>query len=265
MRFVMENIGDSLPDKCPVCGEDLTWDRVDLVCKNPNCMQKDYRDLECWIGYLGDIDNLGNSWKMRFLDEFSVETVEDIYLTDFGESKQDDGTHKKLFYEMIKKLKVLNVNPVRALCALNIPRLGSTTANKLASSDYMRNGFIKDIKSDSVDFTKIATIVGYATGKSIEENKDKLHRLTYVYDRFVFEDVKDKSDMKKVAITGALSVKRSEFEKLLNDNGFVLSGIGKDTMCLITDNPNSGSAKNAAADKLGVLKMTELEFRAKYL
>ena len=58
---------------------------------------------------------------------------------------------------------------------------------------------------------------------------------------------------------------RNKFEKILNEHGFVLvSDITKDTQYLITNTPDSNSSKNAKADKLGIPKITEAEFRAKF-
>ena len=60
-------------------------------------------------------------------------------------------------------------------------------------------------------------------------------------------------------------MKRADFEKILIEHGFTVSGINKDTVYLITDNPNSGSSKNKLADKFGIKKITEEDFRARFI
>ena len=105
-------------------------------------------------------------------------------------------------------------------------------------------------------------IVGEATTGTILENLNKFHRLSYIWDN-VDKEVSCSAEI-KVAITGSLSVPRKTFETLLSANGFKLGDVTKDTKYLITDNPNSSSGKNAKADKLGIEKITEAEFRSRF-
>ena len=62
-----------------------------------------------------------------------------------------------------------------------------------------------------------------------------------------------------------MSVKRADFEKELISAGFTPANIGKDTKFLITDDPNSSSSKNKKADKWGIPKITQQEFRNSYM
>ena len=56
------------------------------------------------------------------------------------------------------------------------------------------------------------------------------------------------------------------FETELKNHGYTpSSSITKDTVMLITDNPNSGSSKNKKADELGIRKLTESEFRREFM
>lgn len=267
MSLILRNPGDSLPNNCPICGCTLVWKGADLVCNNFDCTLKNFRDLECFVGFLGQIENLGNTWKIRFLDEFNINTVDDIFSTDFGSALSSDNKHKKLFYEMIDKIKNKPINVIDALCALNIPRLGYSTASIIEQSSYMRSGqFISDIKSHSIDYTKLSEITGLATTNSIRNNESKLDRLLYLSDRFKYtENISNAEQIKKVAVTGAVSVKRSVFEAELKEHGFILSAISKDTICLITEDPNGTSSKNLTATKLGIPKMTEANFRKEYM
>lgn len=67
---------------------------------------------------------------------------------------------------------------------------------------------------------------------------------------------------KNVVVTGKLeSMKRADFEKLINKCGWTLqAAIAGNTDYLVTNFPNSGTSKNLKADKLGIKKITELEF-----
>lgn len=67
---------------------------------------------------------------------------------------------------------------------------------------------------------------------------------------------------KNVVVTGKLdSMKRADFEELINRCGWTLqASVAGNTEYLVTNYPNSGTSKNLKADKLGIKKITELEF-----
>lgn len=66
----------------------------------------------------------------------------------------------------------------------------------------------------------------------------------------------------EVVITGKLSKSRKEIiEEFAVYNIMVENSVKRSTDYLITDNPNSGSSKNAAASAYGVPKISENEFR----
>lgn len=258
----------NLPDECPICGHKLEWQGVDLVCNNQDCGNRDYRDLQCWVNNLGKIDNLGDTLKFKFMDELGYTCIDDLYTKELIISWAR-GTQKTLFVKMMNKLINDPVDAIDALCALNIPRLGRTSAKKLANEFDLLNCLmdyaILGTETDSVELEHdIAKILGPATASKIMENLNKLDKLKYVRSRMVYETIVT-TEMQKVAITGKLSMKRADFEKILNDNGYEVTGVSKDTKFLITDNPNSNSSKNKLADKFGVEKITEEEFTKKYI
>ena len=250
-----------LPDKCPVCQEDLKWDGTDLVCDNPNCRNNENSDFIMWISSIGNIDGIGETLKLKFFDELGISTVRDIYENPAAIDKWHDmnQSQRKLFTKVLDKLLKDPVDPVDALCALNIPRLGRSSAEKIvADSDLCRTIFNGQYKFDD---GRLAATVGNATAESIRENGVRLSRLIYVRDRVSYKEVVNKSELIKVCVTGKLSCKRSDFEKWLVEHGYVNTGIGKDTFVLITDDPNGSSSKNKKANELGIRKMSESEFR----
>ena len=92
-------------------------------------------------------------------------------------------------------------------------------------------------------------------------------RLNLIKDQIIWHiDNVSKDYRGEVCITGKLSVKRSVFEDELRKFGYIaINSVKKNTKYLITDNPNSGSAKNRNADKYNIPKLTEKEFRSKYM
>ena len=97
---------------------------------------------------------------------------------------------------------------------------------------------------------------------------DKIARLGFIQNRIDWSEhtmIKQTKSKCKVAVTGKLSVKRSVFEQELDDAGYILGNITRDTKFLITDDPNSSSSKNKKADEWGITKITESQFRNEYM
>ena len=266
--FIEETITRSeanLPTKCPVCNAELVFDGVHLKCPNPDCSDIHIQDLLVWCNNIAPTDGLGDTLKMKFFDtlreEAGIETsIEGIYENDLTIVPDiDDGVQFSLFCNMLNDLAHKPVSIVSALKALNIPRLGDATAELLShykeDIDQLIYGGVPD---------NLAYKIGNANAESIIAHKDKFKRLKFIYSNIQFQEEFSNNSRIRVAITGSLSVPRKQFEQILNENGFALGDINKDTKYLITDNPNSGSSKNAKADKLGIEKITEEDFRAKF-
>lgn len=255
----------TLPTRCPVCDAELIWEGVHLKCPNPDCSDIQIQDLLVWCNNIAPTDGLGDTLKLKFFEEFKTNynmdiSVEGIYAFNIA-LPQTDSVQLQLFYQMMNNLKLpLNkISIVSALKALNIPRLGDATAELLSHYKEDIDTLIRGEEPYNLAFK-----IGNANAESIIKHKDKFKRLKFIYNNIQFQDEFSNNLRIKVAVTGSLSIPRKQFEKILNDNGFVLGDINKDTKYLITDNPNSGSSKNAKADKLGVEKITEDAFRAKF-
>ena len=248
-----------MPTTCPSCNSALIWDGVHLKCPNPDCKDMQVQDLLVWCNNIAPTDGLGDTLKLKFFEEFEIKSIKDIYNPSTAVISVTRGTQKSLFADMFNSLKTKKVSIVSALKALNIPRLGDATADLLShypeDIEKLINGEVPD---------NLAYKIGDANSKSIIANIKKFARLNYIKNNLLFSDESSNNSRIKVAITGSLSIGRKEFEKLLNEHGFILGDISKDTKYLITNTPESGSSKNAKADKLGIKKITESAFRAEY-
>lgn len=270
--YIEETILPSYPEyplACPSCGEELVWEGVHLKCPNPDCKDMQVQDLLVWCNNIAPVEGLGDTLKIKFFEELHTNHIKDGFhkqfdisiegVYDYNETIVAKGTQEKLFFQMLYGLKHNKVSIISALKALNIPRLGDATADLLShykeDIDSLVNGVMPD---------KLAYKIGNANADSIQKHIHKFERLKYIYSNIEFPDEYTSTPRIKVAITGSLSIPRKQFESLLNANGFALGDVTKDTKYLITEDPNSNSGKNAKADKLGIEKITEEDFRAKF-
>lgn len=264
-RVIKQAETPDIPTICPRCGEDLKMVGADIKCTNPNCLGMARSDLMHWTDIIADVDGLGGKIKDNFFDSCTIDSIEMMYeylpTFCFG----DSATEEKL-KEMANKLLDQRVDAVRALVALNIPRLGWKSAEKIVDAGLFSTvASIPDGTESHEEVSKVLDkVVGPATRKSIEANVSKISRLRFLKGRVVIRKITEEKKESKgfVVITGKLnSGTRKEFESVIVNAGYELGDkISKDTLYLITNTPNSGSSKNKKADELGVKKITELEF-----
>ncbi|MCM1224346.1 MAG: hypothetical protein NC548_58850 [Lachnospiraceae bacterium] len=267
-----------LPKFCPDCHSELQWDGVNLKCVNPNCSNATIQDTMIWTNELAPIDNLGELLKEKFFIEVygEVPAIESLMQNKpVAYQNSYEGTQGYRMKQMFDKLfDIESFELVTAIKALNIPRFGDVNAAKLAKfPDYVHkllnlavDGSCADGISAAILESELSYAVGNANTKSLFSNLDKVARLRFIESRIDWSGSEISVESKgKVAVTGKLSVKRADFEKELISAGYIPADIAKDTKFLITDNPDSSSSKNKKANAWGIVKITEQEFREKYL
>lgn len=260
-----------LPEKCPICGHTLIWDGVDLKCAFKDCSNIEYSDLRQWCETIGETDGMAWTLMEQYLVKFRIMSISDLYCLETKE-KIDSWAYlsnlsitDRKAVEFFGKLYIEEVDVEKALIALNIPRLGDKTAKDLAKETDTIKQMMEDIRGygdiSAVVYDKLLQVVKEATTKSIMDNcKGKLKNILYVASRIKYKEVSSK-EIIKVAVTGSLeTMKRSAFEKYIEEYGYELSSSIKSCKYLITNNPNSGSSKNKDAQKYGVEIITERDF-----
>lgn len=269
-----------LPENCEYCGSKLEWDSVHLICSNPNCSHKNKQQLKAWIMNLAPVKGIGwTTIEKAMTNSFYIDNHTEINIKSLTDRTVKPIPNVKFGYgelggwnEVLYKLQNDKFTVSQFLLALNIPGLGKIGAK--AFEDYPNSTNLLDtiskLEYDFELFHKVSKIfqdksIAYALLYDYHNHFESCYNL--IKDRLLSNNkVTSKIDfIGNVVVTGKLSIKRSEFEQLLNNNGFKLtSTVNRETMYLITDDPNSGTSKNKKADELGVTKITEDDFRAKY-
>ena len=245
-----------LPTKCPICGGELTFKGLDLVCSNPDCGNRTEKDLMYWMSYIGDVEGIGSKMKAQWLEENGIDSLTELYSRSRDSFVFKDSVTGKKLAQMADKLFIEPIDIYLAIFSLNVPRLGWTTVKKI-------NWTPENVKllSEGTVSQDLCNEFTNSVLASVKQEISKFKLLGNILSRLQYPSDEQSVNQKgKVAITGALSMRRKDFEKLLTENGWELASIGKDTKYLITNTPNSGSSKNATADRLGIQKITEEDF-----
>lgn len=270
-----------LPEVCEYCGSKLEWDSVNLICTNPNCSHKHDENLKAWIMNLAPVEGIG--WKtiekvinMPYYSDCNI-TIKTVTNGDLPEIPGVEFGHGEQggWNEILFNLRNSSFTISQFLLALNIPGLGKKGA--LAFEEYPN---CIDILDNIAEHKALASVDDfYAMAKCFQDKYiagllcgEYYNHFKLCYDlvrsRLIYTVTlnKEKPVIGEVVITGKLSMKRNDFEQLLKENGFILkNAVNKNTLYLITDDPDSGTGKNKKADELGVTKITEADFRAKYM
>lgn len=268
IKSVIEPTNPKLIKNCPVCNSVLSWNGVHLQCNNPDCGNAIIQDTLVWINTLAPLDNFGDTLRLKYLsmylEDISIESIMNGSILKFID-KPTELVQDTLFYKFIHLLYENSISLESAIISLNIPRFSTMNSAKLANYPDIVKRLIA-VSNGEQEIDSLLDIYGYigdANSDSLIENIHKFRRLNLIRDRIIWDNVKSKG---KVAITGKLHIKRSDFEKELKQAGYTpVSSVTQDVICLITDNPNSSSSKNKQADIYKIPKITESEFRNKYL
>lgn len=272
---VVKSTEAQLITHCPDCGHELVWNGFHLQCTNNNCSNAIIQDTLIWMNNIAPRDGMGELLEQKMLNmlvdagELKELTIEAIMESKLQLSNQTAQIKQNEFADMWKELHTCSVSPVKAILALNIPRIGGITAMKLAEHMDIVWAIYEEASKEYKTLplaleVSLAKAIGNANAQSVENHMWKFERLYYLRGR-IKESKKASATKGKIAITGKLSVKRADFEKELADAGYSTGDISKDTKFLITDDPNSNSSKNKKADQWGITKVTESEFRSKYI
>ena len=257
--------------KCPSCGGDVVMDEVvqpdgtvknvNLWCVSQTCPAQLERRVLHWVKTL-DILGVGQGIIGELCQLGFVKDVPDLYfLTEeqFMAATGGRSSAKKAQTAIMEKSDI----PLSVfLDGLGIDGLG-TTSSKLVAKEFQTLARVRI--ADVQEFDALPDI-GLTTATKIVEG---LKALSGMIDRLV-----ETLDIQEVVMkqgpltgmsfvqTGTLSIGRKEMENLISENGGENKGsVGKGLTYLIAADPNSGSAKNLKAQKLGVKVIGEAELR----
>lgn len=260
-----------LPKVCPVCGHKLEWKGVDLVCVNKDCDNIKEQDLKVWTDVVSPVDGLAWLTKKKYFEQLKIKSIEDLedYICNKFDKDEEAGVYSsitdKKFSTMINLITYAEVPLEVGLKALNIERLGTESAKKIAEDENAYNFIMLLVNNNDFptdySFEDIEKVVGPATTSTIIENKDKLKRLRYVH---ILPFVKKTivNTVGTFCVTGKLNrMKRNDLIKLAEEKGWKsLSGVNKDCNYLVTNDTTSGSSKNKKAQELGTKIIDEEAF-----
>lgn len=266
---------NKIPEFCPICREKLSMDGVNLVCNNMDCACRSKGTLMHFINIVTPVDGLGDKLLQSLLDYFSINNIlkfiqfandyNQLQLIRFCEKTPGLGSaafnkFKKLLDRYTETLDLQKI-----IIGLGLPSLGEKSVKNIFDN-YSYEELIDGLKNNT-----ISSIPGinYIALQSLYTNLEYIDKVVNSFQKLpVCELKKDEKvniiDIRRICITGPLSVSRKQFLDMCSNFGLEESSIAKADV-LITNTPNSNTNKNKEAKKRGIPVMSEIEFMKKYL
>jgi DNA ligase (NAD+) len=257
-----------IPQKCESCGAALEDGGTRLFCPNPDCPKRLHHRLEKWISVL-DIRELGDKLLRQLFDSGRVRHIGDLYTL---------GAEELADYERMGELSAAKVlrhirSPRQLSLAAFIAGFDFEGVAELIMERVVQAGFDTLEKLRSAGAEELAAVYGLGeiSARTICEG---LAECAGEMDRVLAAGIIGIAPAppgesrplrgKSFCFTGELTtMKRGQAEEKVKAlGGSAKSSVVKDLSYLVTNDPESGSAKNARARSLGIPVIGEEEFLA---
>ncbi len=253
------------PEKCPSCFEPVVIEQIRLVCKNQTCPGKVKDEILNFISKIG-IDDLSGKRLEELIRHKIVTDIPSLYFIKNDQLLELEKVKEKLASKVIANIeKSKNVSLIQFLSALGITGGAYNKCEKVVLGGYdsiekVMNMTIEDLISMDGFAEKSATDFI----NSLKEKKEIIEKL--ISYGFVFKSVEIPKDTNisglKFCITGSLSMKRSELQKMIKENGGeAVSSVSTKTDYVITNDVESSSSKFKKAQELNIPIINEESFK----
>lgn len=253
------------PEKCPSCEQSIFEEDIRLYCHNDYCPEKKLDELENFVKKIG-IDDLSKKRLASFIEAKIIKDIVSLYELTEEKLLSVDKVKEKLANKLLSSIEDSKQTSLSVfMSALGLSGGALNTCEKIVSAGF---NSINKIKTLTVE--ELIKIDGFAQKSSedivnsIQEKKELIDSL--VAKGFVFEKNETKQGEvlknKKFCITGTLSMKRSDLEKLIKANGgSTQSSVSKATDYLVTNDTSSSSSKFKKAQELSIPIISEVKLQ----
>lgn len=253
-----------IPESCPSCSEKVFVDDIRLICKNEICPDKVKDEILNYIQKIG-IDDLSGKRLEELIKTKLVTNISSLYDLTAQKLMQVEKVKDKLANKIMNNIEnSKNVDLITFLSALGISGGAYNKCEKIVDHGYDTIEKIMALKVE--DLIQIESFAQKSATEFISSFKTKESIVKALLAKgFSFKDTQQKVQSKiagkKFCITGTLTMKRSDLQKLIKTNGATaVSSVSKATDFLITNDKESSSSKFKKAKDLNIPIISENDF-----
>ncbi len=256
-----------MPTHCPACGEKLFREEGEaaLRCVSTNCPAQRIRSIIHFASRGAmDIEGLGDAVVEQLVDADLIKNTADLFYLEFMDVVGLERFADKSAQNLIDAIAKAKNRPLdRLICGLGIRLIGSKAAKNIAA----HFGNMDSIMSATVEEVSQIADVGDKMAESLvhyfsePETKELIERMKNAGVNMIAEETAKGGILegKTFVLTGTLpTLKRSEAQKMIEDNGGKVSGSVSKKTDFVVAGEEAGS-KLDKAQSLGVAVITEEE------
>lgn len=254
-----------IPETCPSCEKPTSIEDIRLICKNDNCPDKVKDEILNFIQKIG-IEDLSSKRLEEMIKMGIVSDIPSLYQIDREKLLTMDKVKDKLADKILESIEgSKKADLITFLASLGINGGAYNKCEKIVI-----NGYDTIEKVMNLNISQLELIESFAE-KSATEFVNSLKSKSVIVEKLISYGFELKVKLApqgdssvsgmKFCITGTLTMKRSELQKIVKANGgIVQSGVSKETNYLITNDETSTSSKFKKALELKIPIIKEAEF-----
>jgi DNA ligase (NAD+) len=258
----------AFPTTCGTCGATLVDAGTRLFCPNPDCPKRLLHRLHKWIAVL-DIRELGDKLTKQLFDKGMVRRISDLYTLQAKELAALERMGELSAPKVVRHIRVRRALSLSAFVAgFDFDGVAETIMEKVLTAGF---DTLEKLRAARVEDLAAVYGLGDITAKTIA---DGLLTAAAEMDAVLatgFVSIAPPPDAGALPLKGVsfcftgemIAIKRNEAEeKVKRLGGQVKAAVVKDLSYLVTNDPESGSAKNKKAQSHGVPIIDETAFLA---
>ena len=258
------------PTTCPVCGAQLLLDNIDIYCPNHFGCPKQIVERLANFSSRKAMDITGFSIKtiQQLYEKFHLNTYSDIYALTENELYQLDAFKDKKVNKVLESIQKSKTPELyKFIFALGIENVGEKTAKQLSAHFKTFDALRQATEEELVSLDDISNIIAKCITDFFKDDAniielEKLKQAGVDVKNHPLEQFSSSNSFfagKKVVLTGALSISRSQTTKMLEQAGAeIVSSVSKNTNYVIAG--EDAGSKLTKALSLEIPVLTEEEF-----
>jgi DNA ligase (NAD+) len=254
------------PNTCSSCGAELIDVGTRLYCPNANCPKRLLHRLEKWVSVL-DILELGEKLIRQLFEKKRVMRIPDLYTLNAEELASYERMGDLSAAKVVRHIQTKRELSLAAFIAgFDLEGIAETTMEKITLAGF--NTLEKLRKASKGELASVYGLGSITAAVIVEGLKECASEMDAVLKMGVISISRAPSEESLVlrglsfCFTGELnSIKRGEAEEKIKALGAQSkSSVVKGLSYLVTNDTESGSAKNKKARELGIAIINEKEF-----
>jgi DNA ligase (NAD+) len=256
------------PRICGSCGTALRDEGTRLMCPHGGCPKRLHHRLEKWVSVL-DIRELGDKLLRQLFDSGRVRNISDLYTLTAEELAGYERMGETSAEKVIRHIRTKRELPLQVFTAgLDLEGVGELIMERAVSAGYNTLDKLKAVSATELSgIWGIGNITAETIVRGIKELEGEIQKILDGGIIAIAAPPREEEQPLRglsFCFTGELkTIKRSAAEEKVKAlGGSAKSSVVKDLSYLVTNDIESGSAKNKKAGELGIPIIDEEAFLA---